>query len=262
MSHYLKIFQRYARNGLMSQLEYRFEVLAWSVNNMLWLLLAILSINLTFGQVKSIAGWSQNEVLLLVLTSSLFDSLLWIFVFPSLDRFVDLVYKGTMDFYLLKPVNIRFLVSTSQVEIDNTPRALVAIVLIVSVLNKLPGGLTLWPLLHFGLLLVIGLVIFYNLFFIVSTSSILFTNLFNMEDFFSTILDVGRFPVYIFNSGWRLLFVYLIPTAYIATFPVQALLGRASLSMVIFGAGLVVVSFAVSQWFWGFALRHYTSASS
>jgi ABC-2 type transport system permease protein len=116
--------------------------------------------------------------------------------------------------------------------------------------------------LNFGLTFTLSIFIFYNLFFIFTTTNIWFMRLFNLGDLFSEIINVGRYPVYIFQKSSQAFFTYLLPVAFIATFPVQALLGRASFGRVLWGSLIGLVMFFLSQKFWLFALRHYSSASS
>ena len=121
---------------------------------------------------------------------------------------------------------------------------------------------TIFSWFIFGLLFILGIFIFYNLFFIFTTTNFWFINLFNLDDLFSQVIDLGRYPVHIFRGGAKLFFVYLVPVAFIATFPVQALLGKAGFEMIFIGALIALLMFVTSQWFWQYALRHYQSASS
>jgi len=73
---------------------------------------------------------------------------------------------------------------------------------------------------------------------------------------------MGKFPVDIFKGFFRIILIYVVPVAYIATFPVEALLGKVGWERIIPAIFLAVGTFALSQWFWNFALRHYSSASS
>jgi ABC-2 type transport system permease protein len=89
-----------------------------------------------------------------------------------------------------------------------------------------------------------------------------FTNLFNLQDFCSEVIDVGRAPVYVFKDQARMVFIYFIPTAFVSTFPVQALLGQVGLKMVLVGVIIGAILLVLSQAFWRFALKHYSSVGS
>jgi ABC-2 type transport system permease protein len=50
--------------------------------------------------------------------------------------------------------------------------------------------------------------------------------------------------------------------AFVATFPVQVLLGKAGFELVFVGLATAVIFLFLASRFWNFALRHYSSASS
>ena len=164
MKKYLTIFSRFFLNTFMSQLEYRFESLTLSVTTILWTVILIISIELIFGQTGLVAGWTKRQVLLVAATNSLFTGLIWLMVLPSMLTFVDLIKKGTLDFYLLKPINTRFLLSVNKTDIQNLPVIFVAGYLMSKYFSDL--GITLSVTNFFGFvgIFIFGLIIFYNLF--------------------------------------------------------------------------------------------------
>lgn len=262
MKHYLSLYWQFVKNCWMRELEFRLNLIIWTFMDFLWFGLLIVSVELIFGQVDSIAGWTKKEVLLLTCVQALFMDFLWTFVLQNLNNFSHLIRKGGLDYYLLKPVNLRFLVSARYLEFDHFLRILFLIFLIPNFLNKMGITITVSSLAGFVLLFSQALFIFYNLFFLITTTNFWFVKLFNLEDLFDNIAHVGKFPVYIFKGGMRFFFVYILPVAFIATFPVQFLLGRGDLRLVLLGLLLGIITFAFSEWFWRFALKHYSSASN
>jgi len=246
----------------MREIEFRFNLAVWTMMNFLWFGLVFASVELIFGQVELIAGWDRKEVLLLVCITSLFFDFFHTFVMQNLKRFSRLIRHGELDLALLKPINLRFLVSTRYFEFDHYPRMIVLFFLIFKFLSDLSVNPSVFAWLNFGLLFALGIFIFYNLFFIFTTTNIWFMRLFNLGDLFSETISVSRYPLYIFKRSARLFFTYVIPVAFIATFPAQALLSRAGFGRVLLGSLIGLVMFFLSQKFWRFALRHYHSASS
>lgn len=222
----------------------------------------LISIELIFGQIQSMAGWNKEQVLLLVSVQGLFVSCLWLFIFPSLLHFSELIRHGDLDFYLLKPIKPRIALSFSRFEYDQYPRILVLLILIKTFLDRLHVHITWITAGEAILLFFVGILIFYNIFFLISTVSFWSIRLFNLEDLFDSIIGVGKYPVDIFSKGIRFIFLYLVPVAFVATFPVQIILGRGDAYLILAGIILVLVTFLLSQWFWTFALKRYQSASS
>lgn len=262
MKRYLAIFFANAKFCLLRILEFRAEVISWSVFNIGWLVLALVGVNLIFGQVQTIAGWDKNEVLILVMIAQLFDCVLGFFIFPSIVNFAGTIRKGNLDFILLKPINARFMASFSRFEYDNYLRFFVLLAVLAGYLKNTHIPITFAAIAYSIVLFILSLFIFYCLFFIVAIFSFWLINFFNIDDFLDSILGVGRFPTKIFNRELGFLFTYIVPVAFVATFPTQALFGKAGIELLFFGLLIAGVMYLASHWFWNFALKHYSSASS
>lgn len=261
MKH-LKIIALLLRNSLMSHLEYRFSFIMWSITSILWIMLTLISIEFIFGHVNSIAGWTKNQMLLIATVFGIFSSIMWMFFLPSAINITKLVRKGTLDFYLLKPIGNRFLLSTNQFSLDNFPRACILVLIMFGLIDSMGLKISFLSWIQFILFLLIGLGIFYNIFFTAAVTSIWFIDIFNLEDLYANILNVGRLPTHIFEGFTKLSFMFILPVMFVATFPAQILLGTADITMAITGLVILIISSLGSQWFWRFALKHYSSASS
>lgn len=262
MRRYFKLWLTFVKNCWIAAMEFRANFFTWTIVNIGWAVLALVFVNLIFGQVTSIAGWNKNEVLLLAATQVVFISVLWFSVFPNATRFSQLVRNGDLDFALLKPISLRFLVSTRYIEFDNLSKIILAPIFFPILLRNL--GISVQPLwvINFLIMFSLGIIIFYNFFFMIMTTNIWFQNIFNLENLLDSITETGKFPIDIFKGFFRTILIYLVPVAYIATFPVEALLGRVGWERIIPAIFLAVGTFALSHWFWNFSLRHYSSASS
>lgn len=262
MKRYLRLFLVNFRYCLLRVLEFRAEVFGWTFSSLFWALLSLFVTNLIFGQVDSIAGWTKNEALVLSVTGSMFNSILWFFVIPSVLDFGEKIRKGDFDFYLLRPVNSQFLISISRFEFDNYLRVFVMILLLYKLVPQ--AGVFIGPLniLGFILLLGFGLIIYYSFFFMITTLGFWLINMESLEDLFDTAITMGRYPTDIFNGAVRAFFFFIIPMAFVATFPVQVLLGKAGFELVFVGLVTAVIFLFLSGHFWNFALKHYSSASS
>ena len=74
--------------------------------------------------------------------------------------------------------------------------------------------------------------------------------------------QVARFPMDIYELGLRRLLTFVVPLGFIATMPSSQLVRQVQWNMVTMGLTWALVALLASRWFWRFALRHYTSASS
>lgn len=262
MKRYLSLYFQFFRNCLIRDFEFRFNVLIWTILHLFWLGLSLLSIELIFGQINSIAGWSKQQVFLLVVVQSIFRDLLYALALDNFNHFSRYIRKGDLDHVLLKPINSRFFVSTRYFESDRYFGIIISFLVMFKILSNLQIQPAMTDWLIFSFLIALGIFIFYNLFFLATTTTFWLTNIFNLDELFSNIISNGRFPVQIYQGSLKVLFTFIIPIAFVATFPVQALFGQVGFNWVIYGAIIAFVSFVFSQMFWKFALKHYSSASS
>ncbi len=84
----------------------------------------------------------------------------------------------------------------------------------------------------------------------------------NITEVFYAFYEAGRYPVTIYRGAVRVLLTFVVPIAFVTTFPASALLGRIDQATTLIGLALAVGLTVGSNRFWNFAVRHYSSASS
>lgn len=178
----------------------------------------------------------------------------------NLNRIVQQVQEGTLDFVLLKPISSQFWLSTRVF----SPWGLVDIgfglvlILYAGIQLRLPA----WAYVLGLLLLLLGLVILYSLWFMLGATSIWFVKIYNVTEVLRGLVEAGRFPLVAYPVAYRLFFTFVVPVAFLTTVPAETLLGRAQWPWLVGSALLAVGLLVGSHLFWRFALRFYTSASS
>ena len=86
--------------------------------------------------------------------------------------------------------------------------------------------------------------------------------IYNITEVLRSFLEAGKFPVQAYPPAYRFVFTFILPVAFLTTVPAQTMLSRSTPEW-IFGAAIVAVALlAFGRWFWRFAMRYYTSASS
>jgi ABC-2 type transport system permease protein len=107
-----------------------------------------------------------------------------------------------------------------------------------------------------------GLLITYSLWLMLVTMSFWYYRIDNITELFNQILDLGKYPMVIFKGLLKLIVFTVIPLGVITNFPVQALLSKLTVLNLSYALLLTAVFLAVSRWFWLFAVKRYSSASS
>ena len=261
-SRTLSTVLQFWRSSLEAESEYQLnlvlECLAVSGN----LVGSLFVLSLLFAGQSTLGGWGWNEALIVLGLYTLLDGFTSCLLQPNLSRIVNHVQQGTLDFVLLKPVDSQLWLSLRCFSPWGIPALLAGVVLVGLGLQRSGTGLQGEALVLGSVLLLSGAAILYSLWFSLAALSIWFVKVWNATEVLRYTLVAGRYPVSAYPPALRLLFVFVLPVAFMTTVPSQALLGQGSWP---WAAGSLLMaggSLLASRWFWRFALRHYTSASS
>jgi ABC-2 type transport system permease protein len=262
---YFKIFLHLQKIGLMNRATYRvnFVILLFAV--FLQMFFNLVFINVIFGFLDNIAGWTYHEALIIVATYMLIDGFLWIFT-AHLASLVRHIKEGTLDGILVKPIDGQFLVSFWRGDIEDIVRISTGIFILVYALINLGATLGADLFLNIFLYLILlfnALIIGYSLSFFLKTVSFWVIEgraFFHLSD---TLFRISQYPTDIFyHSIVRILVSSIVPLAFMATVPAKILARGFDLWLIVGSFAVAGVFFVGSRKFFQFALKHYSSASS
>lgn len=262
MRRYLSLLALFARSSLQVALEYRANFVVSLLQSSFWLVWGVVGTLVFFRFAGTLGGWTLPQVLLVVGLFRIFEGVIDGVMRPNITRIVEHIQKGTLDFVLLKPVDSQFMASLRQLNLMTIPDFLVGAALIGYGLwaeRHLPSPL---ELLAFAGLLVCGTLIAYSLWMLLTTTAFWLVRVENIAELLTAIYETGRFPVSAFGTAIRIALTFVVPIAFLTTFPAAALLGTLEpiyLALAPLMAGLLLLA---SRAYWRFALRSYTSASS
>jgi ABC-2 type transport system permease protein len=205
-------------------------------------------------------GWTWEEALVVLGVFTILQGFAATFLAPNLNKIVRQVEEGTLDFVLLKPISSQFWLSTRTLSPWGIPDFVFGLIMIGyagwRLDLSLPAYLRALPPLFLGFLSL------YSLWFMLGATSIWFVKIYNVTEVLRSLLEAGRFPVVAYPSAYRVFFTFVMPIAFLTTVPAQIFLGRGEWLWMLASGGLAIALLQFSRWFWQFALRFYTSASS
>ncbi len=262
MGRYLLSLKRFWGTALAGQLEYQVNMLIDLLAMVGSLAGSIFVLSVFFGQGRDLGGWSWEAALVVQGIYTFLDGVSSTWLRPNLGAIVTHVREGTLDFVLLKPIDSQFWVSLRIMAPAGLPEMGLGLVLIVWAASRAGASFSLGTVLVAVLMLCVGGVILYALWFVIAATSIWFVKTWNATEVLRAVLASGRFPVSAYPPTLRLVFTLVLPVAFLTTVPAEVILGRAAMPMLALGLFLAVIFFVGSRAFWLFALRYYTSASS
>jgi ABC-2 type transport system permease protein len=260
MQRYLKVLSLFWRTAIAAELEYRLNFLIASVTSVANLAGSLFGLFLFYRTGYEFQGWNWQEALIVLGIFTFLQGVSATFLAPNLNRIVQQVEQGTLDFVLLKPINSQFWLSTRVVSPWGLPDLIFGIILIIYAGSGL--NLNLSDYLFSAIPISFGIIILYSLWFILGATSIWFVKIYNVTEVLRGLLEAGRYPIVAYPVVYRVFFTFIVPVAFLTTVPAQAMLGRNEWLYFMGAALLAAGIFVVSILFWRFALRFYTSASS
>lgn len=258
----LRILWTFFRLGVMNELAYRVNFFTQIFQAVMSLALALGGLAVVFNQTDTLAGWYPSELLALVGVYLIVGGLINLMIQPSMQRFMEDVRLGTLDFIILKPEDAQFLISVRQVEIWKLIDILMGVGVLVVALMQLGAQFGLSQAVAFGIALLAGATIVYSFWMMLATSAFWFVKTENILVIFQSMYQAGRWPVTIYPVWLQTILTFLVPIAFAVTVPAQALTGRLTGQTLALAVAVAVGLFLAARWFWRFGIRFYSGASA
>ncbi len=260
MKRYINVLQLFWSTAIAAELEYRINFFIATLSSLGNLTGSLFGLFLFYRTGYTFEGWSWEEALVILGIFTLLQGFSTTFLVPNLNRIVEQVQQGTLDFVLLKPISSQFWLSARTVSPWGIPDLIFGAVVVIYSGRHL--GLSIHNYLQGILPIFFGFISLYSLWFILGATSIWFVKIYNVTEVLHGLLEAGRFPMVAYPATYRFFFTFIVPVAFLTTVPAQAMLGRNTLVSIV-GAGILALGLlCASAIFWRFALRFYTSASS
>jgi len=259
---YLRLLIIFYKNAILTDLEYRVNFLANMGMSAFWIGFALLSVQVFFQHRSRIGDWSYYEVMLVIGLFSLFNGVMEALLRPNLSHVVEAIRLGTFDFVLTKPVDSQFLASLRYLTLWRLADVGLGAGIVLYALVQLGEVVSPLSVLLFGALLAAAAMILYSIWILMMTMSFWFVQIDNLSELFSSLFEAGRWPVTVYPGWVRGLLTFVIPVAFITTFPAAALMNRLEPRFAGYAILMAAALFLASRLFWRYAVNHYSSASS
>lgn len=258
----LRLFWTYLRIGVMNELAYRTNFFVQLFQSLFNLGTSLTGLAVVFSHTSTLAGWSSAELLAVLGVYTLVGGLINFVIQPSMQRLMEDVRQGTLDFTLIKPEDSQALESVQQIEIWKLLDIALGVGVLVIALTRLGTHVGAVQAVAFGVVLLAGGAIIYSFWLMLATCSFWFVKIDNMLVIFQSMYQAGRWPVGIYPQWLRFTLTFLVPVAFAITVPAEAMSGRLDTRTLLGAVALAIALLAFSRWFWRLGIRHYSGASA
>ncbi len=258
----LKLAWTYLRIGMMNELQYRVNFFIQLLQSAVAVATGLIGLSLVFGQVDNLAGWSRPELLAVMGVHLLMGGIIRSAIQPNMERLMNDVLNGTLDFILTKPADAQTLVSIREFRFWQLTDVLVGLVIIAIAVIQLQTKMQALQVIAFISALLLGAVMLYCVWLMVTSIAFWVIRVGDIVELFQGLYAAGRWPVSVYPDWLRTGMTFLVPVAFAVTMPAEALTNRLTLETMLFAFGLTVLFMLLARGVWLLGLRSYSGASA
>lgn len=253
----------FLRISAMNELQYRSNFFLQLLQSFLTLGAGLVGLAVVFGRTSELAGWSKPQLLAVMGVFTMVGGVIRTFVEPNMERLVEDVQRGTLDYALTKPADAQTLVSVREVRIWQAVDIVAGLVVLIVALVQLGDSTNAVDrTLAFALLLILGAWCVYCFWLMLAASAFWLTRVGEMQELFHGLYRSGQYPVGVYPPWMRYGLTFVVPIGFAVTVPAEAATNRLNGATVLVAVGLAVVLGVLSRWVWTRGLRRYGGASA
>lgn len=245
--------------SIAREMEYRADFFMHMFGSTIDLLSFLLFIEIIFSKFNNIGGWDKNEIVLIFGIATFLQSVFNALVYRNLSMLAYNISMGEMDRYFAKPMSALFLITFEDLNMFSLTKALIGIILAGVAASKLTLILSMGNIIALVLCIIFVFIIFYCILLIVFTLSFWLGKIDHAFWIYTSMSDISKLPVNVFDHIWRAVFVFVVPFTFFGAVPAGLLLGKIGYEYVLIGLVMAIFWVIVSRAFWRFGVRNYTS---
>ena len=258
----LRLAGTFLRVGVMNEMQYRINFFLQLLQSLLNVGTGLVILAVIFSKTNDLGGWTKPQLLAVMGVFTLVGGIIRTFIQPNMQRVVNDVREGKLDFALTKPADAQLLVSVREVRFWELTDVFVGLVVLTVALVQMRPAAQWRDLVAFIALLLGGLVSIYCFWLLLASASFWLVRINEVQELFDGLFRAGRYPVGIYPGWLRYGLTFVIPLAFAITVPSEAVTHRLAWQSVAVMIGFTVVLLALSRWCWKRGLRRYGGASA
>lgn len=250
------------RIGVLNEMQYRLNFWVQLFNSAIALATGLIAIALVYGHTTSLGGWSQSQLLAVMGVHIAIGGILKTLIQPNMNRLMQDVQEGTLDYALTRPADSQLMVSVKEVSLWSGVDFVLGIGVVAWAANDLRGEIGLSHAAGFVFALVCGAAIIYAIWLSVSTLSFKIIRTDSMMQLLNGIYEAGRWPVTVYPGFLRAALTFLIPLAFAVTVPAETITAKINWWMLVVGFGVTVLALVGARAVWRWGISNYSGASA
>jgi ABC-2 type transport system permease protein len=252
----------YLRVGIQNEMQYRANFLVQLGQSLISLATGLIGLWLVFSQTNELNGWTEPELLVVMGIFVLMGGVINAIIQPNMTRLLEEIQLGTLDYALTKPADAQGLISVREFRLWSLTDVVVGILVLSYGVWHYQGYVGTIQSLEFMLSLLMGSILIYCFWLIITTTAFWFVRIDEIVNLFQGIYAAGRWPVSIYPRWLQVGLTFIVPVAFAVTIPAEALTSRLTPLILLGTAALTIFFSVVARLFWRLGLRNYSGASA
>jgi ABC-2 type transport system permease protein len=246
----------------MQAMQFRFDFFFRIAMDCIFYIVNVLFYSVLFTHTGGLAGWTEAQVMIFVSGFLLMDAIQMTVISNGTWMIPNLVNKGELDYYLLRPISSLFFLTTRDFAFNSFVNILVAVGIMIWAFSLGTVSYPLYKIMLYVFLVLNGTYLFF-LCRILTLTPVFWTHSGRgLEMIFWTLDKFAERPDGIFTGWVRKILISVMPFALISSFPARALFEDNPWRIASYCVGVVLVIHFITMRVWNLGLRHYSSASS
>jgi len=253
----LKIYLLLSYQSLKIVLQHRQGIILFLLGKILRFFVIFGMIFLIFSKTKMLVTYSFNQVIIIYLTFNLIDTAAQV-LYREVYRFRPLVVSGNLDLILVKPYHPFLRVLVGGIDFLDLFLLIPYLFLLIFFITK--ESFPFFSVVLYFTLIINGLLIATAFHIGVLALGLLTTEVDNAIMIYRDLLNLGRFPIDIYQKTISFIFTFFIPVGVMTTFPAKALFNLLSFRNTVFAFFISFFLLSLSIKLWQLGLKKYQSA--
>ncbi|MAT04895.1 MAG: hypothetical protein CL424_07620 [Acidimicrobiaceae bacterium] len=262
LTHGLSVWAALWRVRGLHELHYRANLALNLFQVLIDLTIGVVTILLVFGNVDALNGWTEPELLVVLGTYTILDSVIRAVVLPNMYALVQDVQDGAFDNVLAMPADEQLVVTTRELSVWDLTGVLIGGAVAAFGARDV-AGVSPAHVAGYAVLVVTAFCIVYG--FFVAVASLTF-RLVDLRDLLFRLFQAasysGRWPLGIYPNWLRVTLTAIVPIGLAVTIPSSALVGRMTPTQLVLSLVVTAVVLIWSRWVFRRAIRSYSGASA
>jgi ABC-2 type transport system permease protein len=240
-------------------MEYRSNYLVTVFHLVIYIFFNVAFYQVILKNVGTIQGWNYPQLVVLMGTFMLIDSVFMTFMVANFGEFDGYVRLGELDRLLTKPMDPQFLVSCQRALFDEMASFFIGLGVVAYGCFLLSFVPSLLQLLGYAFFLFCSFVLTYAFGLMVSSLVFIFEKIDSIHEVVISFVQFSKLPD-VYRGPIKITFMLFVPVAFAAFVPTGIFFGKVDIFFLLYYLGITIGFLMLSRFMWKFLLKRYKSA--